>query len=167
MKETTTRRLAATLKTAVVAMLVGAGIAAAAAQPMRHARDAGGDVVSAIARMKGELKLDTSQQAMWDSAVSASKAARTTIRSTRENVRTVLNAELAKPEPDLAAVAAAADNAQTQAIALRHQARAAWLNLYGTFTPEQKAVVRTGIQNRLARLDQWRAKMLERHGATQ
>lgn len=164
MKETTTiRRLAVV----AVAMLVGTGVAAVAAQPMRHAGDAGGDVVSAIVHMKSELNLNASQQAMWDSAVAASKAARTTIRSNRENVRTVLNAELAKPEPDLAAVAAATDNAQTQAIALHHQARAAWLNLYGTFTPEQKAVVRTGIQNRLARLDQWRAKMLQRHGATQ
>lgn len=163
MKRTTPRRLA----TAAAAALLGAGLAAAAAQPMHHPGLDGGDVVGAIARVKGELALDTSQQVMWDSAVAASKSARATVRSSRDNVRAVLNAELAKPEPDLAAVAAAADQAQARAIAARHQARAAWLALYGTFTPAQKAVVKTQIQNRLARIDQWRAKLLQRRARGQ
>lgn len=163
MKQAIPRRLAV----AAVATFLGAGIAAVAAQPMHRPGYASGDVAAAIAHAKSQLTLDTSQQAMWDSAVAASKSARTTILANRDNVRAVLAAELAKPEPDLAAVAAAADNAQTQAIALRHQARAAWLDLYGTFTPEQKIVVRTQIQNRLARTDRWHAKMLERRGTGQ
>jgi Spy/CpxP family protein refolding chaperone len=76
----------------------------------------------------------------------------------------VLNAELAKAQPDLAAVAAAADSAQAQNSTLRHQVRAAWLNLYGTFSPDQKAVVKAAIEQRLARMDQRRAKMMQRHG---
>lgn len=163
MKQAIPRRLAI----AAVATFLGAGIAAVAAQPMHGPGYDGGDVAAAIAHAKSLLSLDTSQQTMWDSAVAASKSARTTIRANRDNVRAVLNTELAKPEPDLAAVAAAADHAQTQAIALRHQARAAWLSLYGTFTPDQKAVVKTQIQNRLARIDRWHAKMLERRGTGQ
>ncbi|MBS0328015.1 MAG: periplasmic heavy metal sensor [Proteobacteria bacterium] len=163
MKHATPRRLAVV----AAAAFLGAGLTAAVAQPMGHAGYGGGDVVGAIARVKSELNLDTSQQAMWDSAVAASKSARAAMRSNRDSVRAALNAELAKPEPDLAAVSAAADSAQTQSIALRHQARAAWLNLYGTFTPGQKAVVKTQIQNRLARADEWRAKMLQRHGSGQ
>jgi hypothetical protein len=81
-----------------------------------------------------------------------------------QNVRSVLNTELAKAEPDLAAVAAAADSAQAQDSTLRHQARDAWLNLYGTFSPDQKAVVKAAIEQRLARMDTWRAKKLQRHG---
>ncbi len=42
-----------------------------------------------------------------------------------QGVKDVLAAELAKPEPDLAAVAAAGDKAQEQGSALRHQVRAA------------------------------------------
>jgi Spy/CpxP family protein refolding chaperone len=42
--------------------------------------------------------------------------------------------------------------------------RDAWLNLYSTFTPEQKAVVKGALQQRMARLAQFREKMRQRHG---
>lgn len=152
---------------AALAVTLGAGAVTVAAQPMHgHGHD-GGDIVMTIARLKSQLNLDTSQQTLWDSAVAAGKSARSTMQANRENVRAVLNAELAKSEPDLAAVASAADHAQTQAMGLRRQVRDAWLALYNTFTPGQKAVVKTALQNRLARADSWRAKMQERHGQGQ
>ncbi len=80
-----------------------------------------------------------------------------------QGVKDALAAELAKPEPDLAAVAAAADSAQQQALALRHQVRDAWLALYATFSPEQKAVVKGILQQHLAKMESFHQKMLERH----
>ena len=151
------------LATAAAVALIGLG-GIAQAQPTGHGPHGGGDFVMAIAALKGQLNLDTSQQAMWDSAVAAGKAARATARGNMQGVRSVLNAELAKAQPDLAAVAAAADGAQAQNGTLRHQVRAAWLNLYGTFSADQKAVVKAAIEQRLARMDQRRAKMMQRHG---
>ena len=60
-----------------------------------------------------------------------------------QKVHDALTAELAKPEPDLAAVAAIADGVQASNQTLRQSVRDQWLQLYATFTPEQKAVVRT------------------------
>lgn len=152
------------LAVAAVFAVVGLG-GIAYAQPARFGpHGGGGDFVSAIAALKSQLNLNASQQTMWDSAVAAGKSARETARANMQGARGVLNTELAKPEPDLAAVAAAADSAQAQNTALRHQVREAWLNLYGTFSPDQKAVVKAAIEQRLARIDQWRAKRLQRHG---
>ena len=59
-------------------------------------------------------------------------------------------------------MAAAADSVQTSNQTLRQSVRAQWLQLYGTFTPEQKAVVRTALLTRVARMDAMRAKMQQR-----
>jgi Spy/CpxP family protein refolding chaperone len=156
-------RIGTRLAAAAAVALIGLG-GIAYAQPGHFGHRGGGDFVTAIAALKGQLNLNTSQQTMWDSAVAAGKSARETARTNMQNVRSVLNTEIAKAEPDLAAVAAAADSAQAQNSTLRHQARNAWLNLYGTFSPGQKAVVKAAIEQRLARMDQWRAKKLQRHG---
>lgn len=149
--------------TAAAVAVIGLG-AVAYAQPARLGHRGGGDFVAAIAALKGQLNLSTSQQAMWDSAVAAGQAARASARINTQNVSGALSAELAKAEPDLAAVAAAADSARTQNAAQRHQVRDTWLGLYATFSPDQKAVVKAAIEQRLARIDQWRARMRQRHG---
>ena len=139
---------------------------AALAQPGPHHGHGhgGGDFTMAIAALKGQLNLNTSQQTMWDSAVAQTKAARETGRGNFAKVKTAMTAELAKAEPDLAAVAAAADDVQAQNSALRKQVRGAWLALYATFTPDQKAVVRDSLRQRLAKMESFRQKMQERHG---
>ena len=115
-----------------------------------------------IVRLKSELNLNTSQQTMWDNAVAAGKAARTTAHANMQKVHDTLTAELAKAEPDLAAVSAAADSARTANAALHAQVRDAWLNLYATFTPDQKAVIKNALLQRMAKIEQFRAKRLER-----
>jgi len=79
-----------------------------------------------------------------------------------QKVHDTLSAELAKPEPDLAAVAAAADSARNANAALHAQVRGAWLNLYATFTPDQKAVVKNALSQRLAKMEQFKQKMQQR-----
>jgi Spy/CpxP family protein refolding chaperone len=153
-------RLAAVFAAALVGL---AGTALA--QPSGHGhwhRGGGGDVVMAIAHLKDQLNLNTAQQAMWDNAVAAGKTARETARTNMQGVRQTLNAELAKAEPDLAAVAAAADAARNANAAVHTQVRAAWLNLYGTFTPEQKTVVKNALLERMSRMEKFREKMRAR-----
>ena len=99
---------------------------------------------------KASLNLNTSQQVQWDNVVAQGKAAREQGRANRQKVKDAIRAELAKPEPDLAAIAAIADAVEQQNRSLRQPVRAQWLVLYGTFTPEQKAVVRGLLQQRLA-----------------
>ena len=61
-------------------------------------------------------------------------------------MQAALATELAKAEPDLAAVAAVGDDVQAKNLALRHQVRDAWLAVYSTFSPDQKAIVRDALR---------------------
>ena len=149
--------------TLAVALAVSAG--SALAQPAMGHHRGGGDFAMAIAALKGQLNLNTSQQQMWDSAVAASQAARSATRANLQSLHDAARAELAKAEPDLASLSAQADAAQAKNVAARHQARDAWLALYATFTPDQKAVVRDTLASRMARMEQMRQKFQERHGA--
>ena len=160
-----TTRLASRIAADAAAALIGVtGIAAAQPHHGRGGHAGGGDFVMGIAALKGQLNLNTSQQAMWDNAVAAGKAARDDARANRQKMHDALAAELAKPEPDLAALATAADAAQSANATVHRQVRDAWLNLYSTFTPEQKAVVKGALQQKMARLAQFREKMRQRHG---
>jgi Spy/CpxP family protein refolding chaperone len=172
-----TKRFASRIATlsAAALLLAVAGVAgaqsyhgphAAGAAQQHHALDGPigtGDVVMAIAGLKAQLNLNTSQQAMWDNAVAAGKAARETARLSRQKVRDTLAAELAKDSPDLAAVSAAADAARDAGAAAHRQVRDAWLNIYSTFTPDQKAIVKNVLQEGLAKSDQFRERMRQRN----
>ena len=140
-----------------------AAVPGAPAMPAVHGMHGGLDVMPRmLERVKDRLALNTSQQTMWDAVVAQGKAAREAGRANRGSVRDALEAELAKPEPDLAAVAAAADGVEQQNRALRRQVRDQWLALYATFSPEQKAVVRDLLQRKLARGESFHQRMRER-----
>ena len=115
-----------------------------------------------IAHAQAQLNLNTSQKLAFDAAVAQTKAAHESGRALHQKVKDSLTAELAKTEPDLAAVAAVADGVQQQGSALRHQVRDAWLALYATFSPDQKAVVKDILQKHMARMDSFRQKMQNR-----
>ena len=151
----------------MAAALLAVGVQGALAQPgggpgHGHGHGGGFAIERVLASLKGQLSLNTSQQLMWDDAVAQTKAARATGRTNFESVRTALNAELAKPEPDFAAVAAAGDAAQASNQTLRKQVRDQWLQLYATFSPAQKGVVRDAVKARVARMEAFREKMKER-----
>jgi hypothetical protein len=151
----------------MAAALLAVGVHGALAQPgggpdHGHDRGHGLAIEQILASLKGQLNLNTSQQVMWDNAVAQTKAARAAGRTNFEGARAALQAELAKSEPDFAAVAAAADAAQASNQTLRKQVRDEWLKLYATFSPSQKGVVRDAVQRRVARMDAFREKMKER-----
>jgi hypothetical protein len=101
---------------------------------------------------------------MWDSAVAATRQARDAGRAEMQRVHDAMQAELAKAEPDLAAMAVIADSAHAQGQALRKQVRDQWLALYATFSPAQKAVVRDALVQRMQRHEQMRERMRQRFG---
>src|SRR5215471_9756650 len=117
---------------------------AAGAQPFH-----GASPLEMLGSLKGQLNLNTSQQQQWDNAVSLSQAAYGMMMVSRKQGQTALQAELAKPEPDFAALAAAADGARDQIASAHRQARDAWLAVYATFTPEQKTVARDAIKAKI------------------
>jgi Spy/CpxP family protein refolding chaperone len=159
---------------ATAALTLACAATAAMAQPgggMAHGMHGGATIDQLVPGMleqaRASLNLDTSQQTMWDRAAAQSKVAREQGRANRQRAKVAMKAELAKAAPDLAAIVAAADAAEQQNRDLRRDARAPWLALYATFTPEQKAVVRDLLQERIARAESFRERMLEKsRGAT-
>ncbi len=153
-----------TLLAGAAGALLGVGLVAALAQAGGGpAGMAGGPfelmIPKMLARAKMALNLNAQQQQTWDSIVAQGRSARQTAYANRQQIKAALATELAKPEPDLAAVAAIADNVEQQNRTLRTGVRDQWLQLYATFTPEQKGVVRDLLQKRQQRLAAMAAKM--------
>lgn len=160
-------RTASTIVTIAAALSFGV-IGGALAQPVGSGAGADrGDVpiTRILQAAKARLNLNTSQQVLWDKVVADTKAAHQAGRANRQRVSAALQAELAKPEPNLAAVAAIGDEVQQQNRVQHVAVRTEWLNLYATLSPEQKAVVRDSITQRLTRMQQFREKMRDHFGA--
>ena len=156
---------------AAIAMAMAFGSGAAQAQPLGGPRGPGGHggpggadamIGHLIAEARAELKLNTMQQEMFDKAVANSKLAREKARARHSQVRGTLQAELAKPEPNLGAVAAAADAAMEEGRQARKAIRDEWLALYEKLGPEQKTVVRDRLQKRMSEGESFRQRMRER-----
>src|SRR5262245_20673925 len=100
-------RTIAVAAAASTAMTLGAGAALAQPGPQgpHHSQGGHGELLGGvIAQAKAQLNLNTSQQQMFDNAVAHSKAAFEQGRTLRQKVQDALKAQLAKPEPDFAAV---------------------------------------------------------------
>ena len=158
-------RFVATLAAVGAVAVVSLSGAALAQHPGHGGSAGGGDIVHTLVGLKSKLALNTSQQTMWDAAVAQGKAAMATGHANFAKVHTAMTTELAKAEPDLSAVAAAADDVQASNAALHKQVRASWLALYATFTPDQKAVVKQALSDRLAKMDSFRERMKERRAS--
>ena len=132
---------------ALLGLVVGGIGLAASAQPMHS-----GTPLEMLRSLKGQLNLNTSQQQQWDNAVALSQAAHNAMHASLQQGHAALQTELAKPEPDFAALAAATDGARDQIASAHRQARDAWLALYATFTPEQKGIARDAIQAKIQQM---------------
>lgn len=121
----------------------------------------GMEIEHVLGAVKDQLKLNTSQQLMWDNAVAQTKAAHAAGRANMQKLHATMSTALASDAPDLAAVAVAADGIQADNQTLRKGARDQWLQIYATFSPEQKVVVRDALAKRMARMESFGAKMRE------
>jgi len=154
--------MAAFAATAVLALAGVAAVAQPAGGPGHGPGHPGGmEVEQILGAVKGQLNLNTSQQLMWDNVVAQTRTAHATGRANMQKVHDAMTAELAKPEPDLAAVAAVADGVHAGNQALRQGVRNQWLQLYATLSAEQKAVVRDALAKQLARMETMGARMRE------
>ncbi|MFI4924909.1 MAG: hypothetical protein ACHQJ7_07165 [Vicinamibacteria bacterium] len=122
----------------------------------------GGLVEHVIAGLKDRLALDSSQQLMFDQARAQTLAARDQAVAQRKDVRARIDAELAKNEPDLAAVAMMVEGVSEQGLASRRAARDQWLKLYANLRPDQTVVVRDAIRERIALGVEMRDQMRQR-----
>jgi hypothetical protein len=154
------------MKRTLIALLAAGALCGVAAYSWadgaRH--DHGTDPLAVIASLQAQLKLNTSQQLQFDNALAQSKAARDAMKSGFAQLKAATQTELAKSAPDLASLAALSDQVQQQNSGVRKQARAAWLALYDTLSPDQKLVVRDAINTRIAQAEAFRAQMRAAHG---
>ena len=151
------------MKRKLYALIFAAGFAGIALQAWAQAPGHGmHDPFAVLQRIQAKLNLNTSQQQQFDAAVAQSKTVHDAMRANFQQLKTATQAELAKADPDLAALASLSDQLQQQNIAQRKQARAAWLALYGTFSAEQKTTVKDAINARMARMDAFRQRMQNR-----
>ena len=140
-----------------VAFAQDAGGAAPVGKTHMHHR--GGDpLVYAMMHLKTQLALNTSQQGQWDSAVAQGKAARAQGWTLRKGVKASYDAELAKDQPDFAAVATLADTSRAQGAQLAKSARDAWLSVYANLSPTQKTMVRDALRDHAAQMQEMRAQ---------
>jgi Spy/CpxP family protein refolding chaperone len=155
----------AALASALVLALSGAAYAGPGPQGGPHGPGArGAHVEQVIAQLRAQLNLNTQQQLAFDNAIAASKAAREAGRAQIGQVRDAMKAELAKPAPDLRAIAGLAETTRANAHAQHAQIREQWLQLYDSFDAQQKAVVRDALLKRVERMEHFRERMHERFG---
>ncbi|MDD5328807.1 MAG: periplasmic heavy metal sensor [Sulfuricella sp.] len=141
------------------ALLIGAGVAVADAG--KYGPE-GGPMMAGMEKVHTQLKLNPEQEAAWKAAQEKSRAVMQQSRESHRKMHEAMKQELAKSEPDFAAVARISDETQEGNLKARHEARDQWLKLYATFTPEQKLVARDFMRERMARMDKMGDKMQER-----
>jgi hypothetical protein len=115
-----------------------------------------------VERLATELKLSAEQRAQWDAQVQKSKSLFEAMKKARADMHQIIKTELAKAEPDLAALAAKADEARDKGRAAHRELRDGWLKLYAGFSAEQKAVVKKRFLAHLERFDRMRDRMHDR-----
>jgi Spy/CpxP family protein refolding chaperone len=115
-------------------------------------------------RMAEKLKLTPDQRAQWDAMVQKSKAQMEAMRKQHHEMHEAMKAELAKPEPDLAALAAKGDAARESGMAAHKELRDGWLRLYATMTPEQKGMVKKAIIWHMKRMRHMHERMMRMQG---
>jgi Spy/CpxP family protein refolding chaperone len=142
------------MKRALNAVLLAAGLAAmgsAIAHPGfgGHGGGPGGIGFGPRAEaLKSRLNLTAAQEQQWAALVAESQQAREAARSTAQATRQAMRDEMAKADPDLARMAALSDSVRDKMQATRRQIRDRWLELYATFSPEQKSVALAYMQGR-------------------
>jgi len=107
-------------------------------------------------KLMHELKLNSEQQQAWHAIEAKRDAMRRELHHGRAEFRGALTAELAKPEPDLARLAALRDRARDHAMDGRKEIEDLQLKLYASLSPQQKTTVRNFLKARLAHMQQWR-----------
>src|SRR5262249_47782879 len=159
MKGTEMKKVLSTV--ALVAALAGAALSLPALA--QHHGEGFGFGFFGMGKTKDQLNRSPDKKTQWDAAPAQRKSPHDARRQNRQQFRQAVQAELAKPEPDLAALATLGDGLRQKGEASHQQVRNAWLQLYATFTPAQKAVVKDALLQRMQKMQQFHDKMSSRH----
>lgn len=109
---------------------------------------------AALERLKQALKLTTGQQKAWQTITTEQRNLWRQRRAGWKEVRQALETQLATAEPDLAQVAAVRDRVREHELDARREIEHLRLQLYASFSPQQKGVMRDFLKSRLARAEQ-------------
>jgi hypothetical protein len=104
-------------------------------------------------QLEQSLQLSAAQKTQFDVAVAATQRAAIATGMLGMRLKAQVRDELAKPRPDLAAIAAAREEIAEQTKPARHAARDEWLKLYAMLSDAQVAIVITRIEDLLDKLD--------------
>jgi Spy/CpxP family protein refolding chaperone len=150
-------------RTAMIATLALAS-AFAAAQPAAdterggkmhamHAKGGHGEAHFAkrLEMMKSKLNLNPTQEAQFNTARDATKAALEAGRAARMNARTAAQAELAKADPDLGGLLLQREAVKEANVAQRKAALNEWAKFLNLLNTEQKSLVKSQLLNRMNR----------------
>lgn len=104
--------------------------------------------------LEKSLRLDPAQKAQFDVAVAATQRALLSVALGGVELKTRIAAELAKPRPDLDALARAQDEMIEQSRPLFREARDEWQRLYAMLDPAQVRVAKAFVEDKLRRLEE-------------
>src|SRR5215831_9236358 len=143
--------------------LVAAGLVAAGSAWAQMPQAEG---MHGFARLHKQLNLNPQQEELWQRAQTAQRDAFKAMRTTGEQNRAKLRAEIDKPGADLKQFAQTRDQLReqmrTQMDASHKQVRDAWFALYDTLDANQKEQVRLAILSGMDRMGRGRYDV---HGA--
>lgn len=100
-------------------------------------------------RVHAQLKLTSAQESLWQAALQRTMETRQMQKTAQQGLRDQAKIELAKPQPDLAALARQREDVDTQHLAAQRAVHASWLTLYEALSADQKQQVAQMLQDHL------------------
>jgi hypothetical protein len=141
------------------AFLVIAGLALVALSA--HASRPSGLGGLGFGELEESLRLNPEQKAQFDTAVSASQRALLSVAFIGMQMKERIGTELAKPKPDLDAIARAQDEAIEQTRPAFREARVEWARLYALLDPAQVRIARDYVEQQLDRFERMATSALD------
>ncbi len=99
------------------------------------------------------LNLTPAQQVQFDAAVASTQRVIVAAAIDGMQMKAQVNAEFAKPRPDLEALARAKDASAERLKPLHDASRAEWLKLYAMLGDDQVAIVKSYLEDKMEHLD--------------
>jgi Spy/CpxP family protein refolding chaperone len=152
------KTVAATL---AAAALVQTGFAIAGADPTAVGFSQRHGILSE--RVHQQLNLTPALETQWQALKTEQTALRSSMRESHQQIRTLFEAELAKPQPDLTAVNNAVDAAHQANYAAQKAVRQKLLDFYSALTPERQSIVIAALKAKLQRAQDWHKQHPRQH----
>jgi hypothetical protein len=114
--------------------------------------------------LEQSLRLNPEQKVQFDAAVSATQRAFLSVALAGMQMKDRIGAELAKPRPDLDALARLQEDAVEQTRPLFREAHVEWARLYAMLDPAQVRIARAHVEEQLERFERMARSTLDLFG---